>query len=114
MLRVTENRCCLTGLDLPAVNRASHIVGWAEQKDTRMDPRNGLCLSATYDAAFARKLVTLDEDYRLVLSRTIREHVPNESVREYFKDRKGQQIDLPPRFRPLKEYLEAHRKSKEF
>ena len=47
-------------------------------------------------------------------SRTIREHVPSESVREYFKDREGQQIDLPPRFRPLKEYLEAHRKSKEF
>jgi len=114
VLRVYRNRCCLTGLDLPDVNRASHIIGWAERKDTRMDPRNGLCLSATYDAAFDRKLITLDEDYRLVLSRTIREHLPSESVREYFKDREGQRIDLPPRLRPLKEYLNEHRKGGEF
>ena len=62
------NRCCLTGLDLPQLNRASHIIGWAEPKgkQIRMDPRNGLCLSATYDAAFDRKPITFDEDYRLV------------------------------------------------
>ena len=114
ILEIYQNRCCLSGLDLPELNRASHIIGWADRKDTRMDPRNGLCLSATYDAAFDRKLITLDEDYRLVLSRTFRELVPSESVREYFNDREGQQIDLPPRFRPLKEYLEEHRKGGDF
>jgi putative restriction endonuclease len=96
------------------VNRASHIIGWAERKDTRMDPRNGLCLSATYDAAFDRKLITFDEDYRLVLSRTIREHVPSESLRVYFLDREGDTLEAPTRFRPLPEYLEAHRKGGEF
>jgi len=114
ILNIYQNRCCLTGLDLPAVNRASHIIGWAERRDTRMDPRNGLCLSATYDAAFDRKLISFDEDYRLVLSRTIREHVPSASVREYFIRREGQRIELPPRFRPLSEYLAAHRRGGEF
>jgi putative restriction endonuclease len=114
ILEIYQNRCCLTGLDLPAVNRASHIIGWAERKHTRMDPRNGLCLSATYDAAFDRKLIAFDEDYRLVLSKTIREHLPSASLQEYFLNRAGQRIELPSRFRPLPEYLEAHRKAGDF
>lgn len=32
----------------------------SDPTDTRMDPRNGLCLSVTYDAAFDRKLITPD------------------------------------------------------
>lgn len=114
ILEIYQNRCCLTGLDLPAVNRASHIIGWAEGPKTRMDPRNGLCLSATYDAAFDRKLITFDDDYRLVLSKTIREHVPSESLRAYFLNKAGQRIELPDRCRPLQAYMAAHRGSGEF
>ena len=29
---------------------ASHIVEWAKDKANRLNPENGLCLSATYDA----------------------------------------------------------------
>ena len=114
ILKVYQNRCCLTGLDLPAVNRASHIIGWAERTETRMDPRNGLCLSATYDAAFDRKLITFDNDYRLVLSKTIREHVPSESLKQYFLSKEGWRLELPSRFQPLREYLEHHRKGGAF
>jgi len=114
ILEIYQNRCCLTGLDLAAVNRASHIIGWAERRDTRMDPRNGLCLSATYDAAFDRKLITLDEDYRLILSKTIREHVPSNSLREFFLNKEGETIELPRRFLPLKEYLAVHRNNGDF
>lgn len=79
-----------------------------------MDRRNGLCLSATYDAAFDRKLITFDEDHRLVLSKTIKEHLSSRSLRTYFINREGQRLAAPDRFRPLKEYLEAHRKGGEF
>jgi len=114
ILAIYRNRCCLTGIDLPEVNRASHIIGWAERVETRMDPRNGICLSATYDAAFDRKLITFDDDYRLVLSKTIRERVPTETLKHYFIDREGQRIQMPARLQPLKEYLEHHRKGGEF
>lgn len=102
--------CCITGLAIPDINRASHIIGWAERTDTRMDPRNGLCLSATYDAAFDRKLITLDEDYRIVLSQHLREFVHSESYRQYFGSVEGRVITLPQRYRPLQEYLAEHRK----
>lgn len=111
ILEIYQNRCCVTGLDLPEINRASHIIGWAESKGKkiRMDPRNGLCLSATYDAAFDRHLITFDDDYRLVLSQTIKDHLPSRSVREFFLHREGQAMELPDRCRPRQEYLEWHR-----
>lgn len=114
ILEIYENRCCLTGIDLPEVNRASHIIGWAERSATRMDPRNGLCLSATYDAAFDRKLISFDKDYRLMLSKTIRERVANEALETHFLNREGQQLELPQRFQPLQEYLAVHRQGGEF
>ena len=114
VLRLYQNRCSLTGIDLPEVNRASHIIGWAERVETRMDPRNGLCLSATYDAAFDRKLITFDDDYRLVLSKTIRDRVPTDILKTHFLSKEGQQIEVPTRLRPLKEYLDHHRKGGSF
>lgn len=114
VLRLYQNRCCLTGIDMPEVNRASHIIGWAERRETRMDPRNGLCLSATYDAAFDRKLITFDEDYRLVLSKSIRDRVPSEALKTHFLSRKGQRIEMPTMLHPLQEFLDHHRRGGDF
>jgi putative restriction endonuclease len=114
ILAIYRNRCSLTGIDLPEVNRASHIIGWAERTETRMDPRNGICLSATYDAAFDRKLITFDDDFRLVLSKSIRDRVPSETLKHHFLSKEGQRLEMPARLHPLKEYLEHHRKGGEF
>ncbi len=111
ILHQYEYRCCVTGLDLPELCIASHIIPWADRKDTRMDPRNGLCLSATYDKAFDSYLITFDEDYRLVVSRDIREHYRNEHASELFERREGQQILLPEKQEryPLQAFLKVHR-----
>ena len=109
ILDIYGNTCCITGLDIPDVNRASHILGWAESKPTRMDPRNGLCLSATYDAAFDRHLISLDDDFRLLISRDIKDHFSSEVVRSHFHNRHGQKITLPKHHRPLQSYLAHHR-----
>jgi len=108
------NRCCITGLDIPALNRASHIIGWAERRDTRMFPSNGLCLSATYDAAFDKHLISLDEDYRIILSKELKEHYSSESVETYFKSKEGVQITLPSSYLPKNDYLMHHRKKGSF
>jgi putative restriction endonuclease len=114
ILKVYQNRCCLTGLDIPTINRASHIIGWAERKSTRMDPRNGLCLSATYDAAFDKHLITLDGDYRLVLSQDLQEYNTRESFQKHFVSLSGKRITLPHSYRPSQEYLDIHRKAGSF
>jgi len=59
-----QSRCPLTGMTDPALLRASHIVPWSECADDaqRLDVYNGLLLSALWDAAFDRALVTFDDE----------------------------------------------------
>ena len=62
-------RCPLTGITEPALLRASHIVPWAECTDEqRLDVHNGLLLSALWDAAFDRGLVSFADDGAVLAS----------------------------------------------
>ena len=110
MILVQYNtQCCITGLNVPEVLRASHITGWADDEENRMNPANGLCLSATYDAAFDKHLISFDEDYRLILSPVLKEHYTNEAFNIYFRCKEGEKITVPQRFAPDARLLEEHR-----
>ena len=62
-------RCPLTGITEPALLRASHIVPWAECDDAhRLDVHNGLLLSALWDAAFDKGLVSFADDGTVLAS----------------------------------------------
>ena len=65
-----RGRCPLTGISDPALLRASHIIPWAdcESDAERLNVHNGLLLSALWDAAFDRALVTFDDEGRPELS----------------------------------------------
>ncbi len=103
------NRCCVTGLNIPQTLRASHIVAWASDKDNRMNPENGLCLSATYDAAFDKHLISFDDDYRMIVSKVIKDYYTNEVAKDYFEKYEGKHILLPSLYMPSKLLLEKHR-----
>ena len=109
ILRIYNQSCCITGLNIPEINRASHIVPWAENKKIRLDPANGLCLSATYDAAFDKHLISLDDDYRIIISKTINDYYTSNSANEYFIKKQGMKINLPNTYKPNKDFLEIHR-----
>lgn len=63
LMRYWGGRCPLTGITEPELLRASHIVPWAEcESDAeRLDVHNGLLLSALWDAAFDRGLVSFND-----------------------------------------------------
>lgn len=109
ILRTYETQCCVSGLNVPEVLRASHIVAWADDEETRMNPANGLCLSATYDAAFDRHLISFDEDFRMIFSSSLREFYSNEAFKTQFLAFEGQPISRPKRFCPDQTFLEKHR-----
>lgn len=109
ILKIYHGQCCLTGIDVQPVLRASHIIPWAEREDTRMNPENGLCLSATYDAAFDRHLISFDENNRMVLSPSLKEHCTNAAFKRYFSSLEGCQIRLPCRYFPSQKFLQEHR-----
>ena len=63
--RVLENfnyTCCISNITEKDLLVASHIVPWADKKETRIDPVNGLCLSPLYDKLFDLGYFTLTDD----------------------------------------------------
>ena len=61
-------RCCMSQLAEPRLLIASHIIPWSEDKVNRLNPRNGLCLSALHDRAFDVGLITVTTDFRVRIS----------------------------------------------
>jgi len=104
-----ENRCALTGIAVPQLLIASHIIPWSENADRRADPTNGLCLNALHDKAFDRHLITIDEDFRLVVSSFLRKNDVPEFQSANFTKIEGATLTLPHRFAPDPSALEEHR-----
>lgn len=66
------NACAATRLAVLPVLRASHILPWRSSVGAqRLDPMNGLLLSANMDALFDRYMVTFRPDGKLELSTTM-------------------------------------------
>ncbi|MBK1877965.1 HNH endonuclease [Pelagicoccus mobilis] len=107
-----QNACCITGNPLPQLLTASHIKPWAASKaNEKLNPANGLCLAKTQDAAFDKGLITLDERLRVVLSKSIRDHMTVQSIKENFIRLEGKEITQPLRFPPSQTFLEYHRET---
>jgi putative restriction endonuclease len=109
ILAIYRGRCCLTGLSVQEVLRASHISAWASDVKNRMNPENGLCLSATYDAAFDRHLISFDEHYCLIIAPGAKEHYTDDAFKEHFVKFEGRKIAMPDKFLPSQVLLSKHR-----
>jgi putative restriction endonuclease len=46
-----SNKCAITGIDIPGLLLASHIIPWAKNEVERLNPENGICLSPPNDTA---------------------------------------------------------------
>ena len=108
VLSAYNEQCCITGLSVPKLLVASHIIPWRVDKPNRVNPRNGLLLSALHDKAFDIGLITIDDHMTVRVSR--KHAVRNDrffssSLKEY----DGQPIYLPTKFRPAGEFLAYHR-----
>ncbi|MEX0715519.1 MAG: HNH endonuclease signature motif containing protein [Planctomycetaceae bacterium] len=69
VLRLWDNRCCVTGSVAHEAIRASHIKPWRESNDQqRLDPHNGLPLVASLDALFDAGLISFDANGKLLVS----------------------------------------------
>lgn len=109
VLQSYSNRCAISGLAIPELLVASHIIPWAKDEARRADPTNGIALNALYDKAFDRGFIAFDESFRLVLSNSIKAKAKDEVIKEYFIKLEGKPLDMPYRFCPDKGAIEIHR-----
>jgi putative restriction endonuclease len=75
LLEFWNGKCCVTGLAMPALLRASHMRPWAkcETDEQRLDVFNGLLLSPNLDALFDDGWITFRDDGGVVLSNDFNE-----------------------------------------
>ena len=105
-------RCALTGISVPQLLLASHIIPWADKshKKDRLNPCNGICLSALYDKAFDKGLFTISpDDYTIQLSSALREYGTQEYFDKQFGSISGKQIAMPIDYKPNRDFLAYHR-----
>ncbi len=108
VLAAYEARCCITGLPVPELLNASHIIPWAVDIKNRTNPRNGLCLSVIHDRAFDCGLLTIASDLRVRLSPRVTAKSSDEAVKDLLCKYDGASIWVPNRFPPDPECLRFH------
>lgn len=112
VLSAYDFRCCVTGLAVPELLIASHILSWAGSPEHRVDPRNGLCLNALHDRAFDRGLMFIGERCEVRFSDELRSMLSTkkaDATLEWILSFEGRAISTPRRFRPDPGFLEQHR-----
>jgi hypothetical protein len=63
LFKVWGRACAVTRIDCSTILRASHIKPWSKSNTKeRLDPENGLLLSANLDALFDSGLITFEDD----------------------------------------------------
>jgi putative restriction endonuclease len=108
VLAAYEGRCCITGLAIPQLLSASHIVPWAIDLKNRTNPSNGLCLNAIHDRAFDCGLLTITLDLKVKLSTKVKGKHADSAVHELLSKYEDVAISTPRRFAPDKEFLRYH------
>jgi predicted restriction endonuclease len=99
-----EAACCITGIKIPALLVASHIVPWNADKSSRINPQNGLCLNALHDRAFDKGLLTIDTSYKVAISKSVAREKSNAALLDF----EGHKITLPKKFLPSLDFLTYH------
>lgn len=94
--------CALTGIKCRDLLRASHIKAWRDaEAHERIDPFNGLLLSAHLDALFDKGLISFDSNGFILISDLISESDLNKLSID-----KSMQLKMPPE---THEYMKCHR-----
>jgi putative restriction endonuclease len=101
-------QCCISGVAIPQLLVASHIVPWSAETLQRKNPSNGLCLSVLHDKLFDRGLICLEEDLTIRVSAELRT-TSNEFLHRSILAYEGKAIVKPEKFWPDADFLAYHR-----
>ena len=103
-----SNSCAICGLNIDSLLVASHILKWSQNQKERLNPENGLCLCNIHDKAFEIGYISIDENYKILLSAELNAIQPKSTFDALFKRHDNQSIILPDKFLPNTSYLNLH------
>ena len=100
-----NHRCCISGITLPSLLEACHIVAWSDDKLNRTNPKNGLCMNSFFHKAYDKHLLGISPDMKIVISEKLRTASCEQSFASYISNLNGKKILLPDKFLPQRELL---------
>lgn len=103
-----SSKCAITGIDMPELLIASHIIPWSKNEKERLNPENGICLSSLYDKAFDKGLIGLNLDYSIILSRRLKQNISKSYYQQYFSHLEKSKLLIPQKYLPKREFLQYH------
>ncbi|MDP3928811.1 MAG: HNH endonuclease [Bacteroidota bacterium] len=103
-----SGKCAITGIDLPELLFASHIIPWSKNEEERLNPENGICLSALYDKAFDKGLIAINEKYQILLSEKLKQKKNYDYFGKHFAQIENQTLITPQKYLPKKEFIQYH------
>jgi putative restriction endonuclease len=101
-------KCAISGIDISDLLIASHILPWAKDERERLNPENGICLSALYDTAYDKGYIGITDKYEVVLSTVLKKRSSEAYYQTYFAFLTSFQITLPQKYVPGKAFLQYH------
>ncbi|RZJ86028.1 MAG: HNH endonuclease [Chryseobacterium sp.] len=104
-----SHKCAISGIDIPDLLLASHILPWSNHESERLNPENGICLSSLYDRAFDKGYIAFDENYKVLLSKSLKNKSKSDYYSQYFANIENKLLLKPVKYLPKKEFLEHHR-----
>jgi putative restriction endonuclease len=110
VLEIYDGRCAISGMRLEFGNNvtmidACHIIPFADAQGDTIT--NGIALSPTLHRAFDRGLVSVSDDYRVLVHPRLTDHFPEVGIRQFAH----QELKLPSdsQFYPSPEKFAQHR-----
>ena len=105
-----DSTCCISGLRHEKLLIASHIVPWSQDSTNRLNPQNGLCLSALHDKAYDLGLITVLPDYRIRISKKLSDCTDDPFIEETLLRYDNALIRIPRKLKPAPVFLTSHAK----
>lgn len=103
-----SGKCAITGIDIPDLLFASHIIPWSKNEVERLNPENGICLSALYDRAYDKGLIGINEKYEILLSTDLKKKSNKDYYSKHFSSLEDSKIIMPSKYYPNKDFLQYH------
>jgi putative restriction endonuclease len=103
-----NGKCAITGIDIPDLLVASHIIPWSKNEKERLNPENGICLSPLYDKAFDKGYIGINEKYEIILSSELKNKSEADYYGNHFDLIAASKIIMPKKYYPNKEFLRFH------
>jgi putative restriction endonuclease len=103
-----NGKCAVSGIDIPDLLVASHILPWSKNEKERLNPENGICLSPLYDRAYDKGYIGITEKFEIVLSKELKRKHREAYHEKYFASLDGSKIIMPKKYHPKKDFLQYH------